>query len=81
MLDYKVVSLVEDKLGEVQDQRERDAMIKYLIQEADFEIAYYLVCTYITALNIQFMDGKAETKDLAVAKELAKIDGVQLVEE
>ena len=38
MLDYKVVSLVEDKLGEVQDQRERDAMIKYLIQEADFEI-------------------------------------------
>ena len=28
MLDYKVVSLVENKLGEVQDQRERDAMIK-----------------------------------------------------
>ena len=27
MLDYKVVSLVENKLGEVQDQRERDAMI------------------------------------------------------
>ena len=43
MLDYKVVSLVEDKLGEVQDQRERDVIIKYLIQEADFEIAYYLV--------------------------------------
>lgn len=38
----------------------------------------FLTCT---ALNIQFMDGKAETKDLAVAKELAKIDGVQLVEE
>lgn len=52
MLDYKVVSLVEDKLGEVQDQRERDAMIKYLIQEADFEIAYYLVCTYITKRNV-----------------------------
>ena len=33
----------------------------------------FLTCT---ALNIQFMDGKAETKDLAVAKELAKIDGV-----
>lgn len=52
MLDYKVVSLVEDKLGEVQDQRERDAMIKYLIQETDFEIAYYLVCTYITKRNV-----------------------------
>lgn len=52
MLDYKVVSLVENKLGEVQDQRERDAMIKYLIQEADFEIAYYLVCTYITKRNV-----------------------------
>lgn len=52
MLDYKVVSIVEDKLGEVQDQRERDAMIKYLIQEADFEIAYYLVCTYITKRNV-----------------------------
>lgn len=52
MLDYKVVSLVEDKLGEVQDQREIDAMIKYLIQEADFEIAYYLVCTYITKRNV-----------------------------
>lgn len=52
MLDYKVVSLVEDKLEEVQDQRERDAMIKYLIQEADFEIAYYLVCTYITKRNV-----------------------------
>lgn len=53
MLDYKVVSLVENKLGEVQDQRERDAMIKYLIQEADFEIAYYLVCTYITKRNVR----------------------------
>ena len=37
MLDYKVVSIVEDKLGEVQDQRERDAMIKYLIQEAEYK--------------------------------------------
>ena len=40
MLDYKVVSLVEDKLGEVQDQRERDAMIKYLIQEADLSLIH-----------------------------------------
>ena len=28
MLDYKVVSLVEDKLGEVQDQRERECYDK-----------------------------------------------------
>lgn len=38
----------------------------------------FLTCT---ALGVQFMDGKAETKDLAVAKELAKISGVQRVEE
>ena len=38
----------------------------------------YLTCT---ALGIQFMNGKAETTDLAVAKELAKISGVQRVEE
>ena len=53
MLDYKVVSLVEDKLGEVQDQRERDAMIKYLIQEADFEIAYYLSLIHISEMCIR----------------------------
>ena len=38
----------------------------------------FLTCT---ALGVQFMNGKAETKDLAVAKELAKIYGVQMVEE
>ncbi len=38
----------------------------------------FLTCT---ALGVQFMNGKAETKDLAVAKELAKISGVQMVEE
>ena len=55
MLDYKVVSLVEEKLGEVKEQRERDAMIRYLIQEADFEIAYYLVCYYITKRNVIYI--------------------------
>lgn len=34
----------------------------------------------VSAVGVYFSDGKAETKDLAVAKELAKIDGVQLVE-
>ena len=38
----------------------------------------FLTCT---ALGVQFMNGKAETTDLAVAKELAKISGVQMVEE
>lgn len=32
------------------------------------------------ALGVQFMNGKAETTNLAVAKELVKIAGVQMVE-
>lgn len=32
-------------------------------------------------LGVQFMDGTASTTKLEVAKELAKIDGVELVEE
>lgn len=32
-------------------------------------------------LGVQFMDGKASTTSLEVAKELVKIDGVELVEE
>ena len=31
MLDYKVVSLVENKLGEVQDQRERESLYRALL--------------------------------------------------
>ena len=38
----------------------------------------YLSCF---ALGIQFIDGKASTDSLAVAKELVKIKGVELVEE
>ena len=38
----------------------------------------YLSCY---ALGVQFIDGKASTTNLAVAKALAKIDGVELVEE
>lgn len=38
----------------------------------------YLTVAY---LGIQFTDGKAETDNLAVARALAKIGGVELVEE
>ena len=32
-------------------------------------------------LGVQFIDGKASTSNLEVAKELVKLDGVELVEE
>lgn len=38
----------------------------------------FLTCT---ALGIQFMDGKAQTDNLEIAKELAKLSGVTLVED
>ena len=37
----------------------------------------FLTCT---ALGVQFINGKAETENLEVAKALAKIDGVTLIE-
>lgn len=33
------------------------------------------------SLGVQFVDGKATTNDLSVARALATIDGVELVEE
>jgi predicted phage terminase large subunit-like protein len=50
VLDYGRVQIVEDMLAEADN---RDAMIKYLIENADFEVAYYLVCTYITKRSVQ----------------------------
>ena len=38
----------------------------------------YLTCAH---LGVQFIDGKATTENLEVAKALAKIEGVELVEE
>ena len=38
----------------------------------------YLSCV---ALGVQFIDGKASTTNLEVARALAKIDGVTLVED
>ncbi|EGG86885.1 MAG: hypothetical protein ACLVD8_17730 [Enterocloster sp.] len=37
----------------------------------------FLTCA---GLGVQFMDGKASTDNLEVARALAKIDGVELVE-
>lgn len=49
MLDYSKVQIVEEMLEEADD---RDAMIKHLIENASFEVAYYLVCKYITKRNV-----------------------------
>lgn len=38
----------------------------------------FLTCA---ALGVQFINGKATTTNLEVAKELAKIDGVEIVED
>lgn len=38
----------------------------------------YLTCS---AVGVQFIDGKAETKSLEAAKVLATLDGVTLIEE
>lgn len=38
----------------------------------------WLTCT---GLGVQFIDGKAKTEKLEIAKELVKIEGVTLVEE
>ena len=37
--------------------------------------------TTCSAVGVQFIDGKAETKSLEVAKVLATLDGVTLIEE
>lgn len=50
MLDYTKVEIVEKMLAEADN---RDAMVKYLIENSDFEIAYYLVCRYITKRSVQ----------------------------
>lgn len=50
MLDYKKMQTVEDMLSEADN---KDLMIKYLIQNASFEISYYLVCTYVTKRSVQ----------------------------
>lgn len=70
MLDYSKVQIVEDMLAEADN---RDAMIKHLIENASFEVAYYLVCRYITKRNVMELhksiisniSGSKSTLDLA----------------
>lgn len=50
MLDYSKVQIVEKELESADN---KDAMIKYLIENASFEVAYYLVCKYITKRSVQ----------------------------
>lgn len=50
MLNYDKMQAVEKVLGQADN---KDAMIKYLIETAPFEVAYYLVCTYITQRSVQ----------------------------
>lgn len=50
MLDYEKMQAVEDMLEQADN---KDMMIKYLIETASFEIAYYLVCNYITKRSVQ----------------------------
>lgn len=50
MLDYEKVQIVEEMLEQADN---KDAIIKYLILNSSFEIAYYLVCKYITKRNVQ----------------------------
>ena len=49
MLDYDKVQIVNDMLEQADN---RDAIIKYLILNSSFEVAYYLVCTYITKRDV-----------------------------
>lgn len=70
MLDYSKVQIVEDMLEEADN---RDAMIKHLIENSAFEVAYYLVCRYITKRNVMELHksiisniaGSKSTLDLA----------------
>lgn len=49
-MDYAKVELVEDVLSQADNP---DAIIKHLILNSDFEVAYYLVCKYITKRSIK----------------------------
>ena len=70
MLDYEKVQIVEKTLEQADN---KDAIIKYLILNSSFEVAYYLVCTYITKRSVQGLhksiianiSSKKSTLDLA----------------
>lgn len=49
-MDYSKVSLVESVISQADNP---DAIIKHLILNSDFEVAYYFVCRYITKRSIE----------------------------
>ena len=49
MLDYNKIDIVNKTIKEADNP---DAIIKYLILNSDFEVAYYLVCKHITKRNV-----------------------------
>jgi len=50
VLDYNKMGLVEEMLELADNQ---DAMVKHLILSSSFEVAYYLVCKYVTKRSVQ----------------------------
>ena len=70
MLDYVKVQQVE---GIIKEADNKDAIINYLIVNSSFEVAYYLVCKYITGRSVQELHrsiidnitGSKSTLDLA----------------
>lgn len=51
MIDYERVELIDKVIAQADNQ---DAILRYLITEnSNFEIAYYLVCKYITRRDVQ----------------------------
>lgn len=50
MLDYEKVKIVEEMLAGADNA---DAMVGHLIKTSDFELAYYLVCKYVTKRSVK----------------------------
>lgn len=50
MLDYSVIDQIDEL---IEQEPNKDGLIKYLIESFPFEVAYYLVCKYITERDVQ----------------------------
>lgn len=71
----KATETVKEEVKETTTAKAKKETAKvYKFQSAN----KFLTCS---ALGIQFKSGKAETENLEIAKALAKIDGVTLIED
>ena len=52
MLDYSVIAKIEEV---IEQEPNKDGVIKYVIESFPFEVAYYIVCKYITKRSIMEM--------------------------